>query len=308
MGRRPSRLRQKSLPDRVPSGGSHQSMAVAPDGGSISSGPDAAPATPSVSKPIAFVGATSPGSNRRDGEKPTDHQMTASISPIPAFQGSPRPSLASDKPGDRNHRIAASVSPIHAAQGPIDPSTDSMKPLHTHSDSAIRVMIGSESSLTNGVESSAGRSRASIAPKAFAVDLFRASNEVTSFPESKHSVDIQRSGVGVSSPGMTVGHQTSSPAHAEPSTNFVRNPLSADLRNSSIASSAPTEGGTSPAGQGGLGRNSGEDLFGATSASHDGASLDLSKTNELLQQLVDAVRMQSGSCLPNGGPSVYPDR
>jgi hypothetical protein len=47
--------------------------------------------------------------------------------------------------------------------------------------------------------------------------------------------------------------------------------------------------------------------------SHSGSSastgsLDLSKTNELLQQLLDAVRKQRGASLPPGGLPVYPDR
>jgi hypothetical protein len=45
-----------------------------------------------------------------------------------------------------------------------------------------------------------------------------------------------------------------------------------------------------------------------TTSPQDGVSIDLSKTNELLQQLIDAVRKQRGSSLPIGGPSVYPDR
>jgi hypothetical protein len=287
---------------------SHPSSAVAPNRGSTSSGSVAPATAPPVSNPTASAGAISVGLNQPNGERPTEHRITASIPTIQSAQGSPRTSPTSDFQGGLKYRTPASVAPVHAAQGPIDNSTGGMNSLPIHSDSAIRVMSGSDTSLTNGVESSAGRPRAPIAHTASSADQPRPSDRVTVLPESQHSVDIQRNGAGVSSLGMAVGHQTSSPAHAEPSTKVVRNPLSADLKNSSMAGSAPTEEGASLPGHGGSGRNSGEDLFGATSASHEGASLDLSKTNELLQQLVDAVSKQSGSCLPIGGPSVYPDR
>jgi hypothetical protein len=287
---------------------SHSSSAVAPNRSSTSSGSVAPATSPPASKPTASFEAASVGSNEPGGERLTDHRITAPIPTVDAGQGPSRTTPASDHPGDLNHRIPATVAPVHAAQGPIDASTGGMNSLQVHPDPAIRVMTGSDASITNGVESSAGGPRDPIARTASSANQPRASNRVTGLPESRHSVDVERNGVGVSSAGMTAGHQTSSPVHAEPSTNFVRNPLSADLRNSSMASSSPTEEGTSLPGHGGSGRNSGEDLFGATSASQEGGSLDLSKTNELLQQLVDAVSKQSGSCLPIGGPSVYPDR
>ncbi len=59
----------------------------------------------------------------------------------------------------------------------------------------------------------------------------------------------------------------------------------------------------------------GGDISGFTSMgsnnSGDGGATDLSKTNELLQQIVDAVRKQQsggGTPLPAGGPSVYAER
>ncbi len=64
------------------------------------------------------------------------------------------------------------------------------------------------------------------------------------------------------------------------------------------------------------GATSGSDIsgfpaMGSNSGGDGGSAMDLSKTNELLQQIVDAVRKQqggSGTPLPASGPSVYAER
>jgi hypothetical protein len=53
---------------------------------------------------------------------------------------------------------------------------------------------------------------------------------------------------------------------------------------------------------------SGEPSIGSAAIPPGGGTLDLSKTNELLRQLVDAVKKQRDASLPVGGQSVYPDR
>ena len=60
----------------------------------------------------------------------------------------------------------------------------------------------------------------------------------------------------------------------------------------------PTEGGMGP----------GEPSFGGAAMPQGGGTLDLSRTNELLRQLLDAVKKQRDASLPVGGQSVYPGR
>ncbi len=88
----------------------------------------------------------------------------------------------------------------------------------------------------------------------------------------------------------------------------VRGPLTAGLRDLSMASPDFPGARRAEAVPGGIGSAPAGAGFGETSGPQGGASIDLSKTNELLQQLVDAVRKQRGGPLPAGGPSVYPDR
>jgi len=71
-------------------------------------------------------------------------------------------------------------------------------------------------------------------------------------------------------------------------------------------------GGTAPD-FGGFGFNSGGDAPGPSGSSGSaappvGGPIDLSKTNELLQQLLEAVRGQRETTLPAGGSSVYSGR
>jgi len=108
--------------------------------------------------------------------------------------------------------------------------------------------------------------------------------------------------------GPTADQQSSSSIHGEASMNFVRNPLSTDVTDYSLSGPEfPGQGGTT-SDQGGMGHVSGNLASGGATAPQGGTSGDLSRTNELLQQLIDAVRKQRGSSLPPGGPSVYPDR
>ena len=84
---------------------------------------------------------------------------------------------------------------------------------------------------------------------------------------------------------------------------------------SSLAMASPgvSDGGVMGMGNGSFDVGDGNGLrFDSTAAAGSGgATMDLSKTNELLQQLVDAVRKQldtNGTPLPTGGPSVYAER
>jgi len=68
-------------------------------------------------------------------------------------------------------------------------------------------------------------------------------------------------------------------------------------------------GGDSPK-FGGSGSDSGGDAPGSSGStpSQAGGAIDLSKTNELLQQILEAVRRQRDPALPAGGSSVYAGR
>jgi hypothetical protein len=58
----------------------------------------------------------------------------------------------------------------------------------------------------------------------------------------------------------------------------------------------------------GAGVGSAQPSFGGSAMPQGGGTIDLSKTNELLRQLVDAVKQQRDGSLPVGGQSVYPGR
>jgi hypothetical protein len=117
---------------------------------------------------------------------------------------------------------------------------------------------------------------------------------------------------GVAPSGSSADSPSRSSNPAESSMTFVRNPLSSGLRNFAISGPTLPGQGDSTSDPGGIGKGPGDPASGgpttASASPQAGGSGDLSRTNELLQQLIDAVRKQRGSSLPPGGPSVYPDR
>jgi hypothetical protein len=88
----------------------------------------------------------------------------------------------------------------------------------------------------------------------------------------------------------------------------VRNPLSEDLRNFSMANLSGTESGGLASSLGASDHGEAEASVGQSPSISEGGSVDLTRTNDLLQQLIDAVRKQRGATVPVGGSSVYPDR
>ena len=104
------------------------------------------------------------------------------------------------------------------------------------------------------------------------------------------------------------GGEDRRPSHAEVSMSFVRNPLSSGFRSDSLSGSTFSGPGDSTSNPGGFGRSLDNPASAGSTTPQGGASGDLSRTNELLQQLIDAVRKQRGPSLPPGGPSVYSDR
>ena len=148
----------------------------------------------------------------------------------------------------------------------------------------------------------------SFSYKAAVGDLPREGPGVKTSRETSDFPGHQGFGAGASSPGVTPGNDPNPADPARSPSTFVRNPLSSELRSLSLASSAPTGETSRSSDRDGKGRGSLEDSFGQAASSQGAASIDLSKTNELLQQLIDAVRKQRGSSLPVGGPSVYSDR
>ena len=180
----------------------------------------------------------------------------------------------------------------------------------SHHDTGLTVGLASRSETQGivGVGQNPDQKEVLFSSKAFAVGLPRESGGVKATSGSRILTDLQGVGASVSRSEITVNHESRSASHTEPSTTLVRYPLSSDLRNFSLAST-PHQGGTGPfPDQVGKGREFDDDSFGRTTSPQGGTSIDLSKTNELLQQLIDAVRKQRGSALPIGGPSVYPDR
>ncbi len=140
------------------------------------------------------------------------------------------------------------------------------------------------------------------------VDLPREPDGASHSSGPQRSTDEPGNGAGRVGHGMMGDRPQAVDRRSESSTIFVRNPLSADLRNASMASPDFPESGGGQAGQGGPGKGPDQNVLTAMTASQGGPSIDLSKTNELLQQLIDAVRKQRPSSLPIGGPSAYPDR
>ena len=116
-------------------------------------------------------------------------------------------------------------------------------------------------------------------------------------------LDVYTPSSRAAQPGPSSDRASAPATSVSPSMGFVRNPMASDMRG--LSSSGPA----GPAsGHGGMGQGAADFAGGGSPSSQSGNSVDLSKTNELLQQLIDAVRKQSDSSLPAGGRSVYPER
>jgi hypothetical protein len=155
-----------------------------------------------------------------------------------------------------------------------------------------------------------GRESADVSAKVAAVSAVgRAQGgQGVKTPESRKTSAMRDALASVAQPVPMADRQSGSSIPGEASNNFVRNPLSTELRDFSLSGPAyPGQGGPA-SDQSGIGNGSGDPASGGASSPQSGPSGDLSRTNELLQQLIDAVRKQRGSSLPTGGPSVYPDR
>jgi len=179
-----------------------------------------------------------------------------------------------------------------------------------HPGLALVASVRSDPIQANDPVRSIDRAETRVAPRVSAVSTIGELDrgQGVSPPESRSSANpvaaMARS--GFSSP--LIEPVLGSPKSDQPLMTFVRNPLSsgfADFSESSQGSPAP---GESAPGQAGFGQGAGFSSTGGASSPQAGTSTDLSRTNELLQQLLDAVRKQQVSYLPSGGPSVYPDR
>jgi hypothetical protein len=220
---------------------------------------------------------------------------------------SPASELPKDE-GVANSRFHSSGPQPFAVALPFDVAKGTNPHPNFDSQPTIGSVARSISMHDGGREPTVAHLGLSVPSSVAAGDLLREPTGGQASSDATHRVELPGIGPGLSGAGMRVDQLSASAIHADPSTNVVRNPLSAELRNFSMASAAQPEHGGMAQGQGGIGTSPGENSFGATTSSQGGASIDLSKTNELLQQLVDAVRKQRGSSLPVGGPSVYPDR
>ena len=112
---------------------------------------------------------------------------------------------------------------------------------------------------------------------------------------------------GVSPASTTAGVRSDRATTGGPSPEFVRNPASSDLRAMSQAGPGQSAqvGSALRAGYGQSTVDPGPD---GSASPQGGPAVDLSRTNELLQQLIDAVRKPRGGSLPLGGASIYPER
>ena len=255
----------------VPTPGGPTTPAVAVEGGSALVGRDALSAAPPASRSVGPGGGASESSR-------SDRGLAARIVPeaakVVAGEGWRADGVVGDPP-------------------PQDEAGPTRRP---------------DSVGVSGEESRPARSGNTSSSKAIAVDLPREPGVAEATTGSRERPGLAGSGAVVSTSAIAVDHGPRTASHAEPSATVVRNPLSADLKNLSLAGSPSSEASGLSPGRGGTGRESVDDSFGQATSSQGGTAVDLSKTNELLQQLIDAVRKQRGSSLPIGGPPAYPER
>ena len=154
-----------------------------------------------------------------------------------------------------------------------------------------------------------GRDGAVVSPTATSTVGPPQSGEGVKMPAGSRDVAAVRGAFAeVARPGSGADQQPNSSVQAGPSMSFVRNPLSREFKDFSMSGPAPTGQGGASSDRGGIGQEPGEAAPNGSISPDGGMSGDFSRTNELLQQLIDAVRRQRGSSLPPGGPPVYPDR
>lgn len=261
--------------------------------------------TSKISKSVQSVPSNSVTSIRDEVAKLPDYRISTPLISVDDLHGPRETSLGTDDQLDVLHPMTVPGSAIGRSGALADTSSVKNQSL----DSQPRPFVDSAPRLDAanfaGTRPPADSSRARLATKVYSVDLTRESGVLSTVADSRRLAELPRMGAEISLQGMSVGDPADSNSGTKPSMNLVRNPLSSELRNFSMANSAPPENLTSPVGQGGMRRSAGEDVSGAMPSSQEGSSMDLSKTNELLRQLVDAVRKQSGTSLPIAGPSVY---
>jgi hypothetical protein len=137
---------------------------------------------------------------------------------------------------------------------------------------------------------------------------------ISTFDQLRESEDSKNSSEALASPKF--GTDRSNPAvksdvRSGPTRSLgtsVRNPLSEDLRNFSMVNLSGSESGDPASSLGASDHGKAEASAGQSPSMSEGGAVDLTRTNDLLQQLIDAVRKQRSSSVPVGGSSVYPDR
>jgi hypothetical protein len=260
------------------------------------------------------------------GGEPSSGEFSGAGSPEPTLGSDPpQPVSATPKsvgrgleakgPPPENHRSGSgpgsSSTPIREGQVATGPSIglgESVPPiagkiggLMTHRDPGQIRGIGHPGDLPGSPES----------VQAASIDPSRAARPVTgSETGQRNGAEAIQPGVAASRSGLAAGARTTLAARAEGSSIAVRNPFGSGLSHSSTA---PQDfPGTGARGAGleatGTGVGSGEPSFGGAATSQGGQTIDLSKTNELLRQLLDAAKKQRDASLPVGGQSVYPGR
>jgi hypothetical protein len=232
--------RRRELPGMKPSSGVHSPPTDGANPGPTQAGGTIAPTVSPIRKPIESIGGFSLASDVPKDEGVSNSRLQSSV-PHPFTGG-----LASDDPKGINAH----------------PKPDSQP--------AIGSVTRSLSTHDGGREPTVAHSGLSVPSSVAAVDLPRDPAGGQAPSDATHRVELPGNGSGLTGTGMRADHLSAPAIHSDPASNVVRNPLSAELRNFSMASADHLEQGGMAQGQGGSVTSPGENSFGVTTSSQGG--------------------------------------
>lgn len=212
--------------------------------------------------------------------------------------------------GSPGIRLAPPSTILRDALGSPGPPGDPAGPAHPDAGRAVDRVSNPDPPRPGGAAQVVGPPGVAGTARVGAVDLPRDPRPASSVVDGPIAGGSSaRPGAPAAETGSASGANALPAARGGAGSIAVRNPFASGLRNLSPADPGfPGAGGASSGLDAtGIGSGPGEHAFGGAN-SPGGASADLSKTNDLLRQLIDAVRRQRDASLPVGGPSVYPDR
>ena len=256
---------------------------------------------------LRITGNPSAVSHQALGE-PSDHRPIVPVVSAHGVQSRPGTSPENGMTPEVVPQSMASVSPRHELIDHLNPS-----PAHEPTGYSGDGLPGgpaalSEASGSGGLQPASRQSGTTPTTRLSPIDLPRETTRSQKSLESQRPAEEQGQVPGKTPSAMSFRQSSASQTPVAASQNLVRNPLSPEFRSFSMANPAPHETMAAAGDEGSTQRGARDEGFGAVLAAQDSSSLDLSKTNELLQQLVDVVRKQASSSLPISGPSMYPDR